>query len=78
MSQPIDSEKNPSATAHVEVFTTVGEGRRPDHGPIDSENRDGAEKRLLRKLDVRVVPMIMIIYIMNYIDVRLVIRVIVL
>jgi hypothetical protein len=32
--------------------------------------REQAEKRLLRKLDTRVLPTVVLIYIMNYIDVR--------
>lgn len=38
--------------------------------PSGSPERILAEKKLVRKLDTRVLPMIILIYIMNYIDVR--------
>lgn len=37
--------------------------------PPGSQERIAAEKRLVRKLDMRVLPTIFVIYIMNYIDV---------
>lgn len=38
--------------------------------PADSEERNTLERALVRKLDLRLLPMIFLIYIMNYIDVR--------
>ena len=37
---------------------------------LDAENRKAAERKLVRKLDSRLLPTIVLIYIMNYIDVR--------
>ena len=37
---------------------------------LDAENRKTAERKLVRKLDSRLLPTIVLIYIMNYIDVR--------
>lgn len=37
--------------------------------PAGSRERSEAEKRLVRKLDTRLLPTIILIYIMNYIDV---------
>lgn len=36
---------------------------------LDAENRKKAERRLVRKLDMRLMPTIVLIFIMNYIDV---------
>ena len=36
---------------------------------LDSGRRKEEERRLVRKLDMRLLPMIILIYIMNYIDV---------
>lgn len=39
----------------------------PLHSLADEE-RDALEKRLVRKLDVRLMPMLVLIYILNYLD----------
>ena len=39
---------------------------------MNAEVRASAEKKLVRKLDMRLISTIILIYIMNYIDVRLV------
>ena len=38
---------------------------------LDSERRVVAERQLLHKLDFRLMPMIILIYLMNYIDVSI-------
>jgi hypothetical protein len=60
-----DQEKV-AGTAHIENSPAVHEDALPEPG---SPQRIQAEKRLLRKLDMRVLPTIIVIYIMNYIDV---------
>lgn len=42
---------------------------KDDLAPLGSEERAVAEKKLLRKLDYRLLPTVFIIYVMNYIDV---------
>lgn len=37
----------------------------------ETEERELAERRLLRKLDCRLLPALVIIYILNYVDVRI-------
>ena len=37
---------------------------------LENDQRASAERRLVKKLDHRLLPMIVVIYIMNYIDVR--------
>ena len=47
---------------------------RPDFQPpeilrnMSPEERDDLEKKLLRKIDLRLLPMIVLMYILNYID----------
>lgn len=37
---------------------------------LKQENRKAAEQHLVRKLDMRLMPTVAVIYLMNYIDVR--------
>lgn len=46
------------------------EVKDPDTELFSLENREQAEKRLVRLLDMRLLPTIILIYLMNYIDVR--------
>ena len=46
---------------------SLGRGCRP----FEMGHRAAAERRLKRKLDMRLLPMVFLIFIMNYIDVRI-------
>jgi len=60
------TEKGSNASVLEEVGTIPGQ-KLPEPG---SHERMLAEKALLRKLDMRLLPTIFVIFIMNYIDVR--------
>ncbi|KAF5381185.1 hypothetical protein D9757_007894 [Collybiopsis confluens] len=63
---PPDSEKDLiTMKEHAKSITPVEEDPLPPEG---SQERIIAERKLLRKLDTRVLPTIILIYIMNYID----------
>lgn len=59
-----DEDKDGLVIEHIEVKTT-------DTELLSSEDRARAEKRLVRLLDMRLLPTIILIYLMNYIDVRI-------
>ena len=62
----IDTEKkHESYEEDAAVVSAKGE-----HEAAQLEVRQIAERRLLRKLDFRLLPTIVVIYLMNYIDVR--------
>ena len=68
----MDEEKNsPARRVHIEVHKEAGS---KSHGPhdallLENEQRASAERRLVKKLDCRLLPTVVVIYIMNYIDV---------
>lgn len=65
-------QEKDSSTDYVEDRKESSQGHEDleDHGfLLDANRRPSAEKALLRKLDYRVLPTIVVIYIMNYIDV---------
>lgn len=57
-----DDDKDGAVIHHIEV-------KDPDAELLPLENRERAEKRLVRLLDMRLLPTIVLIYLMNYIDV---------
>lgn len=71
----VKSEKQ--ETSYVEVLDLsnqkqlVGDSKGKAIEELSAEERTRAERRLLWKLDIRFLPTIILIYIMNYIDVRL-------
>jgi hypothetical protein len=54
---------------HVE--TTSNNDGKSDEVGILGDGRAAAERRLVRKLDTRLLPTIVVIFIMNYIDVSI-------
>lgn len=71
----VDSIKKISDKTYVddvsEKQSAPAEVERPDRVNFDSEQRAAEERRLVRKLDMRLIPMVTLIFIMNYIDVCL-------
>ena len=57
-----EEAKDGAVVAHIEV-------KGPDDVLLAPENRAMAEKRLVRLLDMRLLPTVILIYLMNYIDV---------
>ena len=68
----MDEEKDSSARVHVENHKETNSKLHNPHDAVllENEQRASAERRLVKKLDRRLLPTIVIIYIMNYIDVR--------
>ena len=62
----IDTEKKHESYEEGAAVVSVN-GK---HEAAQLEVRQTAERRLLRKLDFRLLPTIVVIYLMNYIDVR--------
>ena len=55
-----------------ESFTenvALAQGEPDDFVLLKEENREAAERHVVRKLDMRLMPTVVIIYLMNYIDV---------
>ena len=48
------------------------QGEPDDFDLLREENRKAAERHVVRKLDMRLMPTVVILYLMNYIDVSLV------
>lgn len=66
----LDKEKE-SITIEVENKHTIGvEVDGPDLPEPGTPERLEAERKLVRKLDSRLLPTVFVIYVMNYIDVR--------
>ena len=64
------------ASAHVYIDDHKETGDPNDDGVLlENDKRSSAERRLVRKLDYRLLPTIVVIYIMNFIDVRQLLRV---
>ena len=65
-------EKESPAHVYIENHNEKGSHDPRDDGVLlESDKRASAEKRLLKKLDYRLLPTIVVIYITNFIDVRL-------
>ena len=58
------------ASAHVYIDDHKETDPNDDGVLLESDKRSSAERRLVRKLDYRLLPTIVVIYIMNFIDVR--------
>jgi hypothetical protein len=64
-------EKESLAHDYIEDRKETGSHDSNDDGVLlESDKRASAERRLVKKLDHRLLPTIVVIYIMNYIDVR--------
>lgn len=60
-------KKSESFTENVGAI----QGEQDDFVLLREENRQAAERLFMRKLDMRLMPTVVVIYLMNYIDVRL-------
>ena len=68
----MDEEKNsPARRAHIKVHKQAGFKLHGPHNALLLENgqRASAERRLVKKLDCRLLPTVVVIYIMKHIDV---------
>jgi hypothetical protein len=68
-------EKESPARVYIENHKETGSHDSNDDGVqvtvlLENDKRASAERRLVKKLDHRLLPTIVVIYIMNYIDVR--------
>ena len=64
-------EKESPAQVYIENHKETGSHDSNDDGILlEANNRASAERRLVKKLDHRLLPTVVVIYIMNYIDVR--------
>ena len=64
-------EKESPAHVYIENDKEAGSHDSNDDGVLlEDDKRASAERRLVKKLDHRLLPTIVVIYIMNYIDVR--------
>ena len=65
-------EKELPAHAYIKSHKETGSHDPNDDGVLlENDKRASAERRLVKKLDHRLLPTIVVIYIMNFIDVRL-------
>ena len=76
---PAVEEKESPQAVHYDVYiediketlTLAGSHDPNDDGVLlEDDNRASAERRLVKKLDYRLLPTIVLMFIMNYIDVR--------
>jgi hypothetical protein len=64
-------EKESHVHDYIETNKETGLHDSNDDGVLlENDKRASAERRLVKKLDYRLLPTIVLIYIMNYIDVR--------
>jgi hypothetical protein len=64
-------EKESPAHVYIEDHKETGSHDSNDDGALlEDDKRVSAERRLVKKIDYRLLPTIVVIYIMNYIDVR--------
>ncbi|TFY73344.1 hypothetical protein EWM64_g10668 [Hericium alpestre] len=63
----IDDKKDANSLEHIERRVSPARSDVTD-GELLGEQRAQAEKKLVRKLDMRLLPTIIVIFIMNYID----------
>ena len=61
-------EKKSDSQSFTENVVTV-QGEPDDFVLLKEENRKAAERHVVRKLDMRLMPTVVILYLMNYIDV---------
>ena len=67
----MDKEKESPAHVYIETQKETGSHDSNDDGVLlEDDKRASAERQLLKKLDHRLLPTIIVIYIMNFIDVR--------
>ena len=68
----MDEEKDSPTRVHTENNKETGSKSYDPHNPVLLGNgqRASAERRLVKKLDYRLLPTVAVIFIMNYIDVR--------
>ena len=67
----MDKEKESPAHVYIETQKETGSHDSNDDGIfLEDDKRASAERRLVKKLDRRLLPTVVVIYIMNYIDVR--------
>ena len=72
LSNMVEEEESPaSAHVYIEHHKETGSHDPNDDGVLlETDKRASAERRLVKKLDHRLLPTIVVIYIMNFIDVR--------
>ena len=65
-------EKETPAHVYIETHkeTAASHDSNDDGVLLEDDKRASAERRLVKKLDHRLLPTVVVIYIMNYIDVR--------
>ncbi|KAG8221320.1 hypothetical protein J3R82DRAFT_1488 [Butyriboletus roseoflavus] len=63
----LGEKKSESFTENVGAI----QGEPDDFVLLREQNRKGAERRFVHKLDMRLMPTVVVIYLMNYIDVSL-------
>ena len=67
-------EKDSPTRVHIENNKETGSKSYDPHDAVllqvGNEQRASAERRLVKKLDYRLLPTVVVIYIMNFIDVR--------
>jgi hypothetical protein len=64
-------EKESTIHVYIEALKETSPHDSNDDGfLLENDERASAERRLVKKLDCRLLPTIMVIYFMNYIDVR--------
>ena len=64
-------EKKTPSHVYIEHHKETGSNDPNDDGVfLETDKRASAERRLVKKLDHRLLPTIVVIYIMNFIDVR--------
>ena len=64
---------SPESHAHIEALNETGShasDSNDDGVLLENDKRASAERRLVKKLDRRLLPMLTLMFIMNYVDVR--------
>ncbi|KAF2084259.1 putative MFS transporter [Saccharata proteae CBS 121410] len=67
LSPPTDDEKVPSGTGEFETATGDGLSKDPDAG-LNSEERAAADRKLLWKLDLQLIPWLCFLYLCSFLD----------
>ena len=71
LSRPMAEEKEPPAHIYIKDHKETGLDDPNDDGVLlENDKRASAERRLVKKLDYRLLPTIVVIFIMNFVDVR--------
>jgi hypothetical protein len=64
-------EKESPTHVYIEAHKETGSHDSNDDGfLLEDDERASAERRLVKKLDCRMLPTLMVIYLLSYIDVR--------